>query len=316
MPQAADRTVWETTLPLPLVNRGKVRDIYAVGHDTLLIVTTDRLSAFDVVLPTPIPDKGRVLNQISLFWFEKFRAMVPNHIIASDVARFELPEPILRGHGAVLAGRSVLAKRAKPLPVECVVRGYLAGSGWKDYQKTGAVCGHRLPTGLQQCQRLPQPIFTPATKATVGHDENISFDEVVALVGAEVAGKIQDLSIRLYQEGAAWGIQRGIIIADTKFEFGFWLRQADAAPRPSGQLAGDLLLIDEVLTPDSSRFWPANGYAPGRDQPSFDKQIVRNHLLDIQWNQKPPAPTLPENIVEQTSLAYRDVYERLTGEKL
>jgi len=295
-------TVWETALPLPLVNRGKVRDIYAIGDHQLLLITTDRLSAFDVVLPTPIPDKGRVLNQISLFWFERFRAVVPNHLVTADVAQMGLPAEVAQAHGALLVGRSVLVRRAQPLPVECVVRGYLAGSGWRDYQKTGAVCGHRLPPGLQQCQQLPQPIFTPATKATVGHDENIAFDEVVRLVGPAVAAQARDLSIRLYQEGATWAAGRGLLIADTKFEFGL--------------LDGQLILIDEVLTPDSSRFWPAAGYAPGHDQPSFDKQIVRNWLEASGWNKQPPGPTLPPEVAAQTAQAYRDAYARLTGRPL
>lgn len=303
-------TVWETQLPLPLLNRGKVRDIYAVGDNRLLIVTTDRLSAFDVVLPTPIPDKGKVLNQISLFWFERFRALVPNHLIETDPTRYGLPAAVLREHGAALAGRSVLVTRAEPLPIECVVRGYLAGSGWKDYQTTGTVCGHRLPAGLQQCQQLPQPLFTPATKATVGHDENIDFAATVKLVGADVAAQVRDLSIRLYHEGAAYARAKGMLIADTKFEFGV------LAPQASAGLASRLILIDEVLTPDSSRFWPADGYAPGRDQPSFDKQIVRNWLERSGWTKQPPAPALPAEIAAQTAQAYRDAYHRLTGRPL
>ena len=295
-------TVWETALSLPRVARGKVRDIYAVGDDQLLIVTTDRLSAFDVVLPTPIPDKGKVLNQISIFWFARFAALVPNHLLETNVARMGLPEAVVREHGAALAGRSVLVTRAQPLPIECVVRGYLAGSGWKDYQTTGAVCGHRLPAGLQQCQSLPAPIFTPATKATVGHDENIDFEATVALVGAAVAAQVRDLSIRLYQEGAAYAKTRGLLIADTKFEFGL--------------LGGRLLLIDEVLTPDSSRFWPADGYAPGHDQPSFDKQIVRNWLERSGWGKQPPGPSLPPEVAAQTAGAYRDAFTRLTGRPL
>ncbi|MBI4228048.1 MAG: phosphoribosylaminoimidazolesuccinocarboxamide synthase [Candidatus Omnitrophica bacterium] len=302
MTETATATVWETALPLPLVNRGKVRDIYAVGDDRLLIVTTDRLSAFDVVLPTPIPDKGKVLNQISLFWFERFQALVPHHLIETDPVRYGLPEAVAREHGAALAGRSVLVKRAQPLPIECVVRGYLAGSGWKDYQKTGAVCGYRLPPGLQQCQQLPTPIFTPATKATVGHDENIDFEAAAKLVGAGVAAQVRDLSIRLYQEGAAYACTKGILIADTKFEF--------------GRLGDQLLLIDEVLTPDSSRFWPADGYAPGHDQPSFDKQIVRNWLERSGWDKRPPAPALPPEVAAQTAQAYRDAFTRLTGSPL
>ena len=300
--QTAEGTVWETTLPLPLVARGKVRDIYAVRDDQLLIVTTDRLSAFDVVLPTPIPDKGKVLNQISLFWFERFAALVPHHLITADPERMGLPSSLLREHEATLAGRSVLVRRAKPLPVECVVRGYLAGSGWKDYGKSGAVCGHRLPPGLQQCQQLPEPLFTPATKATIGHDENIEFEQVVRLVGRERAAQVRDLSIRIYQEGANYAAGRGILIADTKFEF--------------GELEGQLLLIDEVLTPDSSRFWPADGYAPGHDQPSFDKQIVRNWLEQSGWTKQPPAPALPPPVAAQTASAYRDAYTCLTGRPL
>jgi len=294
--------VWETALPLPLVNRGKVRDIYAFGENRLLIVTTDRLSAFDVVLPTPIPDKGRILNQLSLFWFDRFTAIVPNHVIMAEVARFGLPEAVMREHGTMLVGRSVLVRRATPLPVECVVRGYLAGSGWTDYQRTGAVCGHRLPAGLTQCQRLPAPVFTPATKATTGHDENITFEDVVTLVGADLAATIRDLSIRLYEVGAAWAAARGILIADTKFEF--------------GSLDGRLFLIDEVLTPDSSRFWPADGYASGRDQSSFDKQIVRNWLEQSGWNKQPPAPALPPAVAARTAQAYRDIHTRLTGRPL
>ncbi len=295
-------TVWETSLPLPLLNRGKVRDIYAVGQDKLLIVTTDRLSAFDVVLPTPIPDKGRVLNQISLFWFEKFKKLVPNHLVTADIKKMGLEEELVREHGQALAGRSVLVHRAKPLPVECVVRGFLAGSGWKDYQKTGKVCGHQLPKGLSQCQELPEPIFTPATKATVGHDMNIGFEEVAGLVGEEIASKIRNLSIKIFKEGVKYAKTCGILIADTKFEFGVFDDR--------------LILIDEVLTPDSSRFWPKDTYKAGQDQPSLDKQIVRNHLLQSGWNQTPPGPALPDAIASQTSLAYKDVYKRLTGKWL
>lgn len=295
-------TVRETSLPLPLVNRGKVRDIYAVGNEYLLIITTDRLSAFDVVFTEPIPDKGKVLNQISLFWFDRFKNVVENHLVTADLNAFGLAENFLKRHGAVLAGRSVLVKKTKPLPVECVVRGYLAGSGWKDYQKTNTVCGHRLPPGLRQCEKLPEPIFTPATKAVVGHDENIPFEEVVKLIGESVALEARNLSIRLYSQGAAWAASRGIIIADTKFEFGL--------------LDGKLILIDEVLTPDSSRFWPAQGYLPGHDQPSFDKQIVRNWLIEAGWNKEPPAPGLPPEIVTRTAQAYRDSFTLLTGGQL
>lgn len=295
-------TVWETKLPLPLVNRGKVRDIYAAGEDKLLIVTTDRLSAFDVVLPTPVPDKGRVLNQISLFWFEKFKNLVPNHILCSDIEKMKLDRKVIEEFGAQLEGRSILVHRAKPLPIECVVRGFITGSGWKDYLKTGEVCGHKLPKGLRQCEELKEPIFTPATKATVGHDMNIGFEETVRLVGKPIAEKVRDLSIKIYKEGVAYAKTRGILIADTKFEFGI--------------LNDELILIDEVLTPDSSRFWPMASYRVGQDQPSLDKQIVRNYLLTLSWDQKPPGPALPETILRQTSDAYRDVYQRLTGKPL
>ncbi|OGW81915.1 MAG: phosphoribosylaminoimidazolesuccinocarboxamide synthase, partial [Omnitrophica bacterium RIFCSPHIGHO2_02_FULL_51_18] len=275
-------TVWETSLPLPLVNRGKVRDIYAVGADKLLIVTSDRLSAFDVVLPTPIPDKGKVLNQISLYWFEKFKQIVPNHILTADADRMGLDPKVLKDFGSSLAGRSILVRRAKPLPVECVVRGFIAGSGWKDYLKTGKVCGHALPKGLVQCQELSEPLFTPATKATVGHDMNISFEETVKLTGDKIAEQVRDLSIKIYKEGVKYAKACNILIADTKFEF--------------GQLDGRLILIDEVLTPDSSRFWPKETYKPGQDQPSLDKQIVRNYLLESGWKQTPPGPELPPRI--------------------
>ncbi len=299
---ATTSTLSTSELPLPLVARGKVRDIYQVGGDRLLIVTTDRISAFDVILPNPIPDKGKVLNQISLFWFERFKHLVPHHVLTDDVARMGLPPAVVAQHGPSLAGRSILVHRAQPLPVECVVRGYLTGSGWKDYLQTGAVCDHQLPKGLRQCDQLPEPLFTPATKATVGHDENIDFEGVVRLVGRPTAEAVQRLSIALYHEGAVWAQGRGILIADTKFEFGL--------------LDGRLLLIDEVLTPDSSRFWPLDSYQPGRDQPSFDKQIVRNFLDASGWNHEPPSPSLPPAVVEQTSRAYRDALTRLTGRPL
>ena len=292
--------VKETKLQLPVVGRGKVRDIYAVGKDRLLLVTTDRLSAFDVVLPNPIPYKGYVLNQVSVFWFDFFKDLVPNHL-ADDPHKYFSKE-ILQSLNAELKGRFMFVKRAKPLSVECVVRGYLAGSGWKDYLATGSVCGHKLPKGLKQCAKLREPLFTPATKETTGHDININFDETMKREGKKVAEKIRDLSIRLYLKGADYAERKGIIIADTKFEFGF--------------LGDDIILIDEVLTPDSSRFWPRESYQAGQDQPSFDKQIVRNYLLQIKWNQKPPAPVLPEPIVEKTSAAYRDVFKKLTGKEV
>lgn len=296
------RTVWETALPLELVNRGKVRDIYAVDRDKLLIVTSDRLSAFDVVLPTPIPDKGKVLNQISLFWFARFKRLVPNHVITADVDAMGFDRAFLKEHRKTLSGRSILVHRARPLPIECVVRGFITGSGWKDYQRTGAVCGHKLPPGLKQCQELKTPLFTPATKETSGHDVNIDLDAAVRLVGKKTAEQARKLTIGLYRAGVKYAKTRGILIADTKFEFG---------------LLGDkLILIDEVLTPDSSRFWPKATYEPGRDQPSLDKQIVRNFLLSSGWDQTPPGPVLPMDIVEKTSRAYKDVFKRLTGKRL
>ncbi len=295
-------TVWETKLPLKLLNRGKVRDIYEIDSKKLLIITTDRLSAFDVVLPSPIPDKGRVLNQISLFWFDHFKNLVPNQLITADIDRMGLDATLLRENRGVLAGRSILVHRAQPLPIECVVRGFITGSGWKDYLKTSAVCGHRLPKGLTQCQELAEPLFTPATKATEGHDMNISFDEAVKLVGKEIAEQARKLSIQIYKDGVKFAKTRKILIADTKFEFGLFENK--------------LILIDEVLTPDSSRFWPQESYMAGQDQPSLDKQIVRNFLLSSGWNQTPPGPVLPNEIIEKTSAAYKDVYKRLTGQEI
>ena len=292
-------TVWETNLSLPLLARGKVRDIYAVGEDKLLIVTTDRLSAFDVVLPNPIPFKGRVLNQISLFWFDYFKPLVPNHIMTGDISKMGLK--LTAEEARQIEGRSILVKKTKPLPVECVVRGYVTGSGWKDYQKTGTICGHKLLPGIRQCEKLKEPIFTPATKETSGHDINIDFAETVKRVGQKVADKIRDLSIEIYNRGRDYADQKGILIADTKFEFGL--------------IGEELILIDEVLTPDSSRFWPKEKYEAGHDQPSFDKQIVRNYLLEIKWNQQPPAPELPAEVIDKTSRAYRDAYKFLTGKE-
>ena len=295
-------TLWESHLPLPLVGRGKVRDIYAVGNDKLLIVASDRLSAFDVVLPNPIPFKGEVLTQISVFWFNFFRNVVPHHLITAEVSGMGLPKRIVDEFGEYLRGRSMLVKKTKPFLVECVVRGYITGSGWKDYLKTGSICGHQLPSDLKQCGKLPTPLFTPATKATSGHDENISFERAAGIVGERNAEKLRSLSIELYQRGADYAASRGIITADTKFEF--------------GALNGEMILIDEVLTPDSSRFWPRDIHEQGHDQPSFDKQIVRNYLLEIKWDQKPPAPELPEAVIQKTSAAYREIYERLTGKKI
>jgi len=281
---------------LKLRGRGKVRDIYEVDGN-LLIVATDRLSAFDVVLPTPIPDKGKVLTQLSMFWFDKLHDVVPNHVItATDFGGKLAP------YAAELAGRAMLVKRTEPVPIECVVRGYLSGSGWKDYQKTGRVCGIALPSGLVESSQLPEPIFTPSTKATTGHDENISFEEAASRVGESLALRLRDISIEIYRRAAEYARARGIIIADTKFEFG---------------LAGEQLIwIDEALTPDSSRFWPADDYAPGRAQPSFDKQYVRDYLERIGWNKQPPAPALPSEVVTATRARYREAYERVTGRAL
>lgn len=291
----------QTDIPaLKLLSRGKVRDIYEIDQDTLLIITTDRMSAFDVVLPDPIPFKGVVLNQITLFWMEKMKDIAPNHLLAVDVADFPAS---LHPFKDQLAGRSVLVKKARPLPVECIVRGYITGSGWSDYQKTGQVCGHQLPAGLQESQQLPEPLFTPSTKADVGqHDENISVGQAEKLVGPDVLAKVQDISLAIYSKARDYAWDLGIIIADTKFEFGLQ--------------GGDLLLIDEVLTPDSSRFWPRAGYTPGRSQPSYDKQYLRDWLTKSGWNKKAPGPSLPRDVVEQTRDRYLDAYAKLTGRKL
>jgi phosphoribosylaminoimidazole-succinocarboxamide synthase len=290
-------SLFKTDFPgLHLLHRGKVRDVYKVGR-YLLIVATDRLSAFDVVLPTPISGKGRILTQMSLFWFEKLKDIVPNHLVQADVARF--PEELKR-FSKSLEGRSMLVKEAKPLPVECIVRGYIAGSGWKDYLRTGSVCGIKLPEGMLESQQLPKPIFTPSTKADAGsHDENISLEQVRKLLDKAVAEKARDISIRLYKIAADYARERGVIIADTKFELGI--------------AGGELILIDEVLTPDSSRFWPAEDYSPGRSQPSFDKQFVRDYLESISWDKKPPGPKLPADIAEKTRKRYLEALRRLTG---
>jgi phosphoribosylaminoimidazole-succinocarboxamide synthase len=281
---------------LPFLHRGKVRDIYAVGDDKLLIVQTDRLSAFDVILPTPIPHKGEVLTELSLFWFDKLKHIVPNHL--TGIAPETVVSPQERGQ---IAGRSMVVKKLKPLLVEAVVRGYIIGSGWSDYQKTGAICGIELPPGLEQAQQLPQPIFTPASKAPAGqHDENITFEEVARTIGADYAAKVRDHSIALYREAAGYARSRGIIIADTKFEFG-----TDAQ--------GNVVLIDEALTPDSSRFWPAAEYKTGISPPSFDKQFVRDWLETQPWNKKAPAPALPPEVLGKTSEKYREALRMLTG---
>ena len=290
-------TVVETSLSgLKLLGRGKVRDIYEVDGK-LLLVASDRLSAFDVVLPDGIPGKGEVLNRISAFWFEKLEDILPNHMITIDVGRFPAAA---KPHADVLRGRAMLCRKAKPLPVECVVRGYLSGSGWAEYKEKGEVCGIPLPKGLRESDRLPEPIFTPATKEEKGkHDENISFDRMVAIVGKETAEKVRSIVLALYDKAAAYALGKGIIIADTKFELGF----AD----------GQLILIDEALTPDSSRFWPADGYAPGGPQKSFDKQFVRDYLLTLPWNKTAPGPRLPAEVIEKTSLKYREALKILTG---
>jgi len=275
---------------------GKVRDLYDLG-DSMLIVATDRISAFDVVLPDGIPNKGKVLTQISAFWFEKLSSVVPNHVITTDAQKF--PEPF-RSDPAVFAGRSMLVRKTRPLPVECVVRGYLSGSGWNEYKKAKSICGIRLPDGLRESDKLPEPVFTPTTKAEQGHDENITFDEVVRLVGPEVAERIRSLTIDIYTRGAEFARTKGIIIADTKFEFGL-------------DDKGGVVWIDEALTPDSSRFWPLDSYAPGGPQPSFDKQFVRDYLLEVKWNKTPPAPALPGHVVATTTQKYEEALLRLTG---
>ena len=296
MSESAVPAVFETDLPgVKLAARGKVRDIYDLG-DRLLFVATDRLSAFDFVLPDPIPEKGKVLNQISEFWFGRLAGRIPNHLIESDVQRY--PEP-LRAHAEQLAGRSMIVRKLEMLPVECVARGYLAGSGLKEYRANGTVCGIPLPSGLEESSALPEPIFTPATKAQDGHDENIPFQEVVRQVGAELAATLRDSTLELYAAGADYARSRGIIIADTKFEFG---------------LDGDtLVLADEVLTPDSSRFWPADQYSPGIGQRSYDKQFVRDYLESIGWNKQPPVPGLPAEIVKGSSERYLEIFRILTG---
>ncbi len=293
------KALFETNFPtLKLLHRGKVRDLYEV-EDKLLMVATDRISAFDVVMPTPIPDKGKVLTQMSVFWFEFLKDLVPNHLISADVEEF--PESCAP-YREELRLRSMLVKKTKPLPVECIVRGYLAGSGLKEYRRSGTVCGIKLPPGLKEADRLPEPIFTPSTKAQEGHDVNISFEECARIIGQELAEKVKEISLNIYQKAASYAEERGIIIADTKFEFGL--------------LGDELLLIDEVLTPDSSRFWPKEEYEPGRPQKSFDKQFLRDWLEKIGWDKRPPAPELPPEIVEKTRSRYLEAYKRLTGKDL
>jgi len=289
--------VRETHLAGLKVRRGKVRDVYDLG-DKLLIVATDRLSAYDVILPTGIPGKGRVLTALSLWWFDFLADVTPNHLVTADVKDMG---PAARTNASLLAGRTMLCRKAKVFPVECVVRGYLAGSGWREYAKSGTVCGIPLPAGLKQCDRLPAPIFTPSTKAEAGHDENISFDRMAEILGKRVAETLRDRSLAVYRKAADYAAAHGILIADTKFEW--------------GEAGGKVILVDEVLTPDSSRFWPADSYEPGHDQPSYDKQFVRNYLDTLDWNKTPPGPELPPDIVEMTRAKYVEAYERLTGRK-
>ena len=298
---SAATTLLQTSLSdLKLQRRGKVRDVYAVDDDSLLIVATDRISAFDCILPTPIERKGEVLTALSKFWFEQLKDVVANHLIESDV---EAMPPAVQRHAQTLRGRSMLVHRAEVFPVECVVRGYLVGSGWKDYKRTGEVCGHKLPEGLVESAKLPEPLFTPSTKAEEGHDENITEDQVREIIGAEKTALLRDTSLRLYREAEEYARQRGIIIADTKFEFGL-------------DKNGQLMLVDEVLTPDSSRFWPADEYVPGRSQPSFDKQFVRDYLETLDWDKKPPAPSIPNEIAAATTARYLEAYRLLTGKEL
>ncbi|MBA3335465.1 MAG: phosphoribosylaminoimidazolesuccinocarboxamide synthase [Acidobacteria bacterium] len=297
---SAAKTVSKTDVPgLSLVHRGKVRDVYEIDNKRLLLVATDRISAFDCVLPTPIERKGEVLTALSSFWFEFLKALTNNHLISADLD--EMPENIRRNKE--LRGRSMFVRKTKVFPVECVVRGYLEGSGWKDYEQTGEICGHKLPANLRQCEKLPHPILTPATKAATGHDENIDEAEFAEIVGAENAEKLRLLSLEIYRRASEYALERGIIIADTKFEFGL-------------DEAGNILLIDEVLTPDSSRFWSAETYVPGKSQTSFDKQFVREYLETLHWNKQPPAPALPENISKATTARYLQAFHILTGDEL
>lgn len=294
-----DPVLTRTDLPgIPLRARGKVRDIYEIGG-SLLLVTTDRISAFDCILPTGIPRKSEVLNRISLFWFDFLRSTVKNHILTAEVEEYPAE---LQPFASQLRNRSVLVKKAEMVQVECVARGYLAGSGWKEYRETGAVCGIKLPPGLRESSRLPEPIFTPATKADTGHDINISFEEASARFGGERMTRLREMTLDIYRKAAAYAERRGIIVADTKFEFGY--------------IDGELILADEVLTPDSSRFWPKDQYNPGGPQPSYDKQFVRDHLEAIGWNKQPPAPVIPEDVARRTSEKYQEAYRLLTGKTL
>ncbi len=299
-PELLDSVLLRTNYPeLQLHTSGKVRDVYNLDSEHLLFVATDRISAFDYVLATGIPHKGRVLTQISLFWFDFLKDIVPNHLVTADVERYPA---VVRNHAGDLRGRSMMVRRAAMFPVECVARGYLSGSGWKEYKATGSVCGIKLPSGLKESDQLPEPLFTPATKATTGHDINISFEEMCKLVDPELSWQLRELTLRIYQKAADYARQRGIIIADTKFEFGL--------------TAQGITLADEVLTPDSSRFWPANTYQPGKAQDSYDKQYVRDYLEEIRWNKQPPAPALPQEVARRTSEKYLEAYRQLTGREL
>jgi len=293
------QAIMETNIPSLPLKRGKVRDIYDLG-DKLVLVATDRISAFDVIMPNGIPQKGILLTQISNFWFDKFSNSITNHIISTQLDEFP---PEFKSQPEIFAGRSVLVRKLDVIPIECVVRGYITGSGWKEYQQSGTVCGIKLPEGLKQCDKLPKPIFTPATKATSGHDENISFEQAAQRVGNELMEKIKQASIDLYTQAADYAMTKGIILADTKFEWAL------------DEKTNDIVLVDEILTPDSSRFWPADEYEPGHDQPSFDKQYVRNFLETLDWDKTPPGPTLPDDVVEGTQKRYIEAYERLTGKK-
>ncbi len=293
-----DSILLESELALPLVARGKVRDVYSLGEQ-LLFLATDRISAFDCILASGIPQKGRVLTQMSLFWFEAFGDVIPNHLVTADTRQY--PDS-LRPYEAILEGRSMLVKRANMIEVECVARGYLAGSGWKEYVESGTVCGIPLPSGLRDGDRLPEPIFTPATKAQSGHDQNVSFAHVAEQIGGALGAQLRDLTLAIYERGAQHALQRGIILADTKLEFGF--------------VDGTLVLADEVLTPDSSRWWPADTWKPGGPQPSFDKQFVRDYLETLPWNKQPPAPALPADVIAKTSAKYQEAYRQITGRRL
>ncbi len=299
-PQLLDPVLLRTDFPeLKLRASGKVRDVYHLDSQHLLFVATDRISAFDYVLATGIPHKGRVLTQISLFWFEFLRDLVPNHVVTADVERYPAEA---QKHADQLRGRSMIVMRAEMFPVECVVRGYVSGSAWKEYKASGRVCGIHLPAGLKESDKFPEPIFTPATKATSGHDENIPFEEMTRIVGVELSTQLRDVSLKIYKKAADYALQKGIIIADTKFEF--------------GMTSKGITLVDEVLTPDSSRFWPADNYQPGRTQDSYDKQYVRDYLEEIRWNKQPPAPALPSEVAHRTSEKYLEAFHQLTGREL